>query len=113
MKRNLMIFRVAFLVALVVGLGNLFHVYAMSSTLLDVHIVAGLIMLVALVWIAVETKNAVVVISALLVVASGILALTSTAASLVTDIFHIGLMFVAVALVEVAVGRMTRRATVH
>ncbi|PSR22202.1 MAG: hypothetical protein C7B45_07455 [Sulfobacillus acidophilus] len=108
-----MIFRVAFLVAFVVGLGNLFHVYTMSATLLDVHIVAGLIMLVALAWIAVETKNAVVVIAGILVIAGGILALTSAAASLLPNLFHVGLMLLAVALVEVAVGRTSRRATVH
>lgn len=113
MKGNITIFRVAFLVALVVGLGHLFHVYPPSATLTDVHVVAGLIMLVALIWIAVETKNAVVVIAAILVIASGILPFTATAAPWLMAGFHIGLMVVAVILVEVAVSRTTHRARVH
>lgn len=108
MKGTLMIFRLAFLIALLVGLGGLFQFYAMSPTLRDVHIVAGLIMLVAMIWVAIEAKNAVAWVGVLLVVASGILPLISSGDPLSIRIFHIVIMIVAVGLAEMAAARTNR-----
>lgn len=103
-----MIFRLAFLVALLVGLGGLFHWYPLSTTLSDVHIVAGLIMLVSIIWLAIETKSAIVVVSAILVVAGGLMPLLSTADPLSIRIFHIVIMIVAIGLAEMGVARAVR-----
>lgn len=109
MKSTQMIFRLAFLVALVVGLGGLFHFYPVTATLRDVHIVSGLIMLVAIAWLAVETKSPVVMVSAVLVVAGGIIPLVSSADPLNIRIFHIVIMVVAVGLAEIGVARSLRQ----
>lgn len=108
MKSTQMIFRLAFLVALVVGLGGLFHLFAMNTTVRDVHIVSGLIMLVAIGWLAIETKSPIVIVSALLVVAGGIIPLVSPSDPLSIRIFHIAIMVVAVGLAEMGVGRTVR-----
>jgi hypothetical protein len=56
-KRNLMILRTAFLIALVVGAGGLFHVYAMTPIVRDVHIVAGIIVFAVALWLATSVKK--------------------------------------------------------
>lgn len=105
-----MILRLAFLVALVVGLGGLFNLYHMTPTLRDVHIVAGLIMLIAIIWLAVEIKNAVLMVAAVLVLAGGLIPLLSTADPLSIRIFHIVIMVVAIGLAEMGVSRSTKQA---
>lgn len=109
MKGTLSIFRLAFVVALLVGLGGLFHVYPMSRTLIDTHIVAGLIMLVAVVWLAIDTKATLVVVSAILIIASGLIPILSIKDPLTVRIFHIVIMIAAVGLVEMGVARFQRR----
>ncbi len=108
MKSIMMIYRLAFLIALLVGLGRLFHFYPMSTTLRDVHIVAGLIMLVAAVWLAIDTKQTGAWVGALLVLAGGILPLYSKGDPLSVRIFHVAIMVVAVGLAEMAASRATR-----
>ena len=108
MKSTLMIFRLAMLIALLVGLGGLFGFYPMSPLLRDVHIVAGIIVLVAVAWLTFQVKNAVVGIAALLILAGGLLPLLSPADPLSVRIFHLVIMIVAVGLAEMGVGRATR-----
>ncbi|MCY0897807.1 MAG: hypothetical protein OWU33_02540 [Firmicutes bacterium] len=109
MKATAMIFRLSFLIALLVGVGGLFHFYTMTHTMIDVHIVAGLMMLVALAWMAWDTKSPVVGIAVLLVLAGGALPLVSPADPLTVRMFHLIIMIVAVALAEMGLAQTLRR----
>lgn len=110
MKGTLMIFRLAVAIALLVGLGGLFGLYPMSPVLRDVHIVAGIIVLVSVAWMAFQVKNATVGVAALLVLLGGILPLVSRADSLAMRVFHLVIMIVAVGLAEMGVARASRAA---
>lgn len=112
MKGTVMIFRLSFLIALLVGLGGLFHVYPLTSTLRDVHILAGLIMWVAVIWMAVETRSPLVMIAAALILAAGLIALVSTAEPLSIRLFHLVIMLVAVGMTEMGVARAVRKSAV-
>lgn len=103
-----MIFRLAFLVALVVGLGSLFHLYTVTASLIDVHIVAGFVMLAAIAWLAIDTRSLTVVISGLMVVGAGIMPLLSIHDRLYIRVLHLAIMVVAVGLTEMGVARVRR-----
>ncbi len=109
MKGTLNIFRLAFFVALVVGLGGLFHLYPMSRTLIDTHIVAGLIMLVTAIWLAIDTKATLVVVAAILIIAGGLIPILSTEDSFTVRIVHIVITLAAIGLVEMGIARFQRR----
>ncbi len=111
MKGTQMIMRLAFVIALLVGLGGLLGFWAMTPVLLDVHIVAGLMVLISAGWLAFQVKNPTVGVGALLVLLSGLLPLILRADSLGVRIFHFVVMIVAVGLVEMGVGRSTRTRT--
>lgn len=108
MKGTLMVFRLAVVIALLVGLGGLFGVYPMSPVLTDVHIVAGIMVLVSVVWLFLQTKTPVLAIAALLVLLGGLLPMVSRADSLGVRMFHVVVMLVAVGLAEMGVGRFNR-----
>lgn len=103
-----MIFRLAFLIALLVGLGGMFHFYQMTPVLRDVHIVAGIMVFVSVAWLTFQVKNATMAVSALLILAGGIIPLASTADPLSMRIFHLAIMVVAVGLAEMSMGRVKR-----
>ncbi len=113
MKGSLMIFRLAVVIALLVGLGGLFGIYAMTPVLQDVHIVAGIIVLVAVAWLAFQVKNATVAMGALLVLLGGLLPLVVRGDSLGIRIFHLVIMLVAVGLAEMGVARALRAERPH
>lgn len=110
MKGTFMMFRTSVLIALLVGLGGLFHVYPMTPTLIDVHIVAGIIVLVTVSWTAIQVKNAAVGVAAFLILLGGLLPLLPTKNGLNTNIFHLVIMIVAIGLAEMGISRARRTA---
>ncbi len=108
MKATLAIFRLSFLVSLLVGIGSLVHAFPMSRTLLDVHIVSGLIVFASALWLAVETKSAVIIISVLLIIGGALVSIMSKADPLAVRIFHLTILVVAVLLAEIGVRESMR-----
>lgn len=113
MKQTMMIFRLAFVIALLVGLGGLLGFYPMSPVLMDVHIVAGLIALVSAAWVFVETKNPPAGLGALLILVGGLLALLSPSDTLTVRLFHVIIIIVGIGLVEMGVARSQRNHAAH
>ncbi|NMP23387.1 hypothetical protein [Sulfobacillus harzensis] len=111
MKGTQMILRLAFVIALLVGLGGLLGFWAMTPVLRDVHIVTGLMVLVSAGWLAFQVKNPTVAVGALLILLGGILPLIMSADSLAVRVFHLVVMIVALGLVEMGVGRALRART--
>lgn len=105
-----MVFRLAVVIALLIGLGDLFHFYTMTPVLLDVHIVAGLMVLIAVAWMAWQVKSAVVGLAALLLLLGGLVPLVLHPMTLAIGLFHLLVMLVAIGLAEMGVAR-SRRAT--
>ena len=112
MKTTLAIFRLSFLVALFVGIGGLTHLLPLSPTLLDIHIVSGLIMLVSALWLAVETKSVVIIIAVLLIIGGGLVSIMSKADPFAVQVFHMAILIVAYLLAEVGV-RESLRTQLH
>ncbi|MCY0877457.1 MAG: hypothetical protein OWU84_00705 [Firmicutes bacterium] len=108
MKATAMIFRLSFLVALVIGLGGLFHFLPMTRTMVEVHIVVGLMMLVSIAWLAWETKSAALGVAAVILMAAGALPLVSPADPLTVRLVHLVMIIVAVAVAEMGLGQATR-----
>lgn len=110
MKLTLMILRLAFVIALLVGLGDLFGVYHPGPVLRDVHIVAGLIFFASILGVAATGRSPMAWVAAALVFIGGLWALMVSTVGPSLGLVHLVLMVIAIGLVESSANR-TRRAS--
>lgn len=105
MKKVLMMMRVALLIALVIGLGEMFSFYSATPVLIDVHIAAGIVVLAAMITIARTSRQSVAWIGVVLVAIGGVEAWMSTNMSMATGLVHLALIVVGVGLTEMSASR--------
>jgi len=107
MKPALMVFRLAVLIALLLGLGELLGFYHMTPLLRDVHIGAGLIVLATGAWLSSLTRQPLAWVATLLILIGGILPLALPPHPNV-GWFHLIIMLLAVGLIEMVASRVKR-----
>lgn len=100
MKVNRMIFRLAVAIALLIGLGDWFQFYPMSNTLIDVHIVVGIIVLVSGAFVARASRQPLAWVGVLLVLVSGVLALSTHPMTPLMGVIHLVVILVGIGLIE-------------
>lgn len=104
-----MTLRTAFLLALLLGLGDLFGWLPTGPVTVDLHIVAGIIVLAAMLGLAVATRCPVAYAAAALVAAGGALGLAVAIQGTALGLVHLGVMVVAIGMTEMAAARFKRR----
>lgn len=106
LKFNVMIMRIAFLIAFLLGLGSLFNVFHFTATTLDVHIAAGIIVAIVMWFLAItlsRTKqrgSGAMWAAAILIVIGGFIGLFFSVKSNALGITHMVIMIIAMGLAE-------------
>ncbi len=106
-KFNIMIMRVAFLIALLLGLGNMLHIFHFTVVTLDVHIAAGLIVAVVIWFLAISLGRykskgiGSLWAAAILMIIGGVVGLFFSTTSSASGIAHLIIMVVAMVLAEI------------
>lgn len=96
------ILRVSFLVALVAGLGDLFHWFPAGRTVVDLHIGAGIVLFAAVVGLYSAVKSRPAFISLVFVVIGGLVGLIIPGHGLGLGVLHLFIMLIAIGLAEMA-----------
>ena len=103
---NILIMRVAFLVALLLGLGSMLHIFHFTIVTLDLHIAAGLIVAIVIWFLAISFSRrkskgrGALWLAAVLMVIGGIVGLFFSITSGALGITHLIIMVVAMILAE-------------
>ncbi|AUW94191.1 hypothetical protein [Sulfobacillus sp. hq2] len=115
-KITQMILRLAFLVALIIGLGGMFGWFALNRATVDLHIVSGIIVLGAMITVASSIGKArkpgagALWTGAVLVAVGGLMGLTLHIRGNALGIVHLLLMLVAMGLAEMGASRAKKAA---
>lgn len=115
LKFATMFLRTAFLLALLLGLGDMFGLWSTSPTLVDAHIIAGLLFLGAI-WVLATRVNKTIpgasgpLWAALFITLVGaVIALFMRISGNLLGVLHLVLMLVAMGLAEMALARAKRK----
>lgn len=115
LKINVMIMRVAFLIAFLLGLGNLFSVFRLTGTTLDVHIVCGIIVAVVMWFLAItlsrnkQQGRGALWAAAILIVLGGLVGLFGSIKSNALGIAHLIIMLLAMVIAEMGTTQAKRQ----
>lgn len=116
MKFGTMFLRTAFLLALLLGLGDLFNIWSPTPILIDAHIIAGLLVLGSmwtLAWQAGKIApgaSGPLWVASFVVLLGAVIALFMRISGNLLGILHLVLMLVAMGMAEMGIARSKRRA---
>ena len=119
MKFTAMLLRTAFLLALLLGLGDLFKIWAETPVLVDAHIIAGLLVLGSMWTLAVQAGKVApgaggpLWVAGFVVLVGAVIALFMRISGNLWGILHLVLMLIAMGMAEMGIARSKRKATVR
>ncbi|PSR34774.1 MAG: hypothetical protein C7B46_03425 [Sulfobacillus benefaciens] len=119
MKFTTMLLRTAFLLALLLGLGDLFKIWAETPVLVDAHIIAGLLVLGSMWTLAVQAGKVAsgaggpLWVAGFVVLVGAVIALFMRISGNLWGILHLVLMLIAMGMAEMGIARSKRKATVR
>ncbi len=113
-KFNMMVLRVAFLIALLLGLGSMLHIFRFTIVTLDLHIAAGVIVAVVIWFLAISLGQRKLKgtgslwTAAILMLIGGIVGLVFSIHSVAWGTAHLIIMVVAMILAEIGASTAIR-----